>query len=240
ILDSLKRSFAGKVHVVMPYFPYSRQDRVATPREPISAKLIADLLSTAGANHLIALKFHSDQEQGFFNFPVDNLSTHKLFADYFREKKIPDLVVVSPDAGGARDAKKVADLLGANLAIIHKTRPAHNKAEVQHVVGEVKGKNCIIYDDMVDTGGSVAAAAKALKDRGAKSLYFAATHAVLSGPAKKRLMDAGFKEAVFSNTVPIPKEKHFKGMKVLSVAPLLAQIIKNVHEEKSVTGVFNS
>ncbi len=236
MLDSLKRSFSGKVHVVMPHYAYARQDRVASPREPISAKLVADLMSTAGADHLIALKFHSDQEQGFFNFPVDNLNTNKLFAEYFKGKKIKNLVVVSPDAGGAKDAKKFSDLLGASLAIIHKTRPSHNKSEVTHVVGEVKGKTCVLYDDMVDTAGSVTAAVSALRKMGAnKDVYLAATHAVFSDPAKERLAVAGFKEVVVTNSIPIPKNKQFKGLKILSVAPLLAKIIQNVHEAKSVT-----
>jgi ribose-phosphate pyrophosphokinase len=240
MLDSLKRSFAGRIHVVMPHYGYARQDRVATPREPISAKLVADLISTAGADHLIGLKFHSDQEQGFFNFSVDNLNTNKLFADYFKKKNIKDLVVVSPDAGGAKDAKKFADLIGANLAIIHKSRPAHNKSEVTHVVGDVKGKNCVMYDDMIDTAGSVTAGVEALRKMGAgKDIYLAATHAVFSGPAIERLSSAGFKEVVVSDSIPVAKKKEFKGLTVLSVAKLLANIIRNVHENKSVTKVFN-
>lgn len=239
ILDSLKRSFAGKIHVVMPHYAYARQDRVATPREPISAKLVASLISAAGADHVIALKLHSDQEQGFFDFPVDNLNTNKLFADYFLKKKIKDLVVVSPDAGGAKDAKKFADLLGANLAIIHKNRPEHNKSEVTHVVGDVKGKTCVMYDDMIDTAGSVTAGIKALQKMGAKKdIYLAATHPVFSGPAPKRLAEAGFKEVIVTNSIPVPKSKQFKSLKILSVAPLLAKTIQNVHEGKSVTQVI--
>lgn len=236
MIDSLKRSFAGRIHVVMPHYAYARQDRVATPREPISAKLVADLISTAGADHLITMKLHSDQEQGFFNFSVDNVNTERFFADYFSKKKIKDLVVVSPDAGGAKDAKKFADLLGADLAIIHKTRPSHNKAHVMHVVGEVEGKTCLIYDDLIDTAGSVTAAMEALRKMKAnKDIYLAATHAVFSDPATERFKAAGFKEVVVSNSVPIPTKKQFKGLKILSVAPLLARIIKNVHEAKSVT-----
>lgn len=235
MLDSLKRSFAGRIHVVMPHYAYSRQDRVATAREPISAKLVADLISAAGADHVISMKLHSDQEQGFFNFPMDNVNTEKLFAKYFISKKMKNLVVVSPDAGGAKDAKKFADLLGASLAIIHKSRPAHNSSEVSHVVGEVEGKNCVIYDDMIDTAGSVSGAIRALKDRKAKDVYLAATHAVFSGPAIERLTNAGFKEVVVSNSIPLPKEKQFKGLKILSIAPLLANIIRNVYEGKSVT-----
>ncbi|MBD3330501.1 ribose-phosphate diphosphokinase [Candidatus Peregrinibacteria bacterium] len=236
MLDSLKRSFAGNIHVVMPHYAYSRQDRVATPREPISARLVADLISTAGADHVIAMKLHSDQAQGFFDFPVDNVNTNRLFADYFKEKKLEDFVVVSPDAGGAKDAKKLADMVGANLAIIHKTRPQHHEAEVTHVVGEVEGKACVIFDDMVDTAGSVTAAYKALKDMGARDeIYLAATHPVFSGPARERLSTAGFKEVIVTNTIPIPQEKKFENLKVLSVAPLLAKIIKCVYSGKSVT-----
>ncbi len=236
MLDSLKRSFANKIHVVMPHYAYSRQDRVASPREPISAKLVADLISTAGADHVISMKLHSNQEQGFFNFPVDNVSTEKLFANYFQEKKLKNAVVVSPDVGGATDAKKLGDLLGLKIAIIHKTRPEHNKSEVNHVVGDVEGKSCIIYDDMIDTAGSVSSAIEALRKYGAnKDIYLCATHPVFSGPAKERLESAGFKEVVVSNSIPIPKAKQFKGLKIISVAPLLAKIIKNVHDEKSVT-----
>lgn len=239
ILDSMKRSFAGKIHVVMPHYAYSRQDRVASTREPISAKLVADLISTAGADHLITMKLHSDQEQGFFNFPVDNLNTEKIFAEYFAKKKIKDLVIVSPDAGGTKDAKHFANLLGANLAIIHKTRPFHNKSEVMNVVGDVEGRTCVIFDDMIDTAGSVCNAIEALrKMKAGKDIYLAATHAVFSDPATKRLSKAGFKEVVVSNTVPIPKRKQFKGLKILSVADVLAKIIKNVHEDKSVTNVI--
>jgi ribose-phosphate pyrophosphokinase len=239
MIDALKRSFAGKIHVVMPNYAYARQDRVATPREPISAKLVADLISAAGADHVIALKLHADQEQGFFNFPVDNLNSNKLFADYFAKKKIKDLVVVSPDAGGAKEAKKFADLLGANLAIIHKSRPAHNKSEVTHVVGDVKGKTCVMYDDMIDTAGSVTAGVEALRKMGAgKDIYLAATHAVFSDPAAERLAKAGFKEVIVSNSIAIPKEKRFKGLTILSVAPLLSKVIRNIHEAKSITEVL--
>ncbi|MBT4917704.1 ribose-phosphate pyrophosphokinase [Candidatus Peregrinibacteria bacterium] len=240
MLDSMKRSFAGKIHVVMPHFGYARQDRVATPREPISAKLVADLISAAGADHLITMKLHSDQEQGFFDFSVDNVLTEKLFADYFKKKNIKDLVVVSPDAGGAKDAKKFADLVGAELAIIHKSRPGHNKSEVMHVVGDVEDKCCLLYDDMVDTAGSVCNAIEALKAKGAKNeIYLCATHPVFSDPAAERLHKAGFKEVVVANTIPVSEAKQFKGLKVLSVAPLLARVIKNVHEGKSVTEAFN-
>jgi ribose-phosphate pyrophosphokinase len=236
ILDSLKRSFAWRLHVVMPHFAYARQDRVASPREPISAKLVANLISAAGADHVIALHLHSDQEQGFFDFPMDNVNAEKIFVEYFKSKKLKDLVVVSPDAGGAKDAKRFANLIGANLAIIHKQRPSHNISEVTHVVGDVEGKTCVLYDDMIDTGGSVVAAAEALRAKGANDeIYLAATHAVFSDPAVERLSKAGFKEVVVTDSISLSKEKQFKGLKVLSVAPLLARIVKNVHEDESVT-----
>lgn len=237
ILDSLKRSFAGRIHVVMPNYAYARQDRVATPREPISAKLVADLISAAGADHVITMKLHSDQEQGFFNFPVDNVNPNKLFANYFKKKNLKNMCVVSPDAGGAKDAKKFADLLGCPLAIIHKQRPEHNKAEVMHVVGDVEGMTCVIYDDMIDTAGSVEAAIAALrKKKCGKDVYLAATHAVFSDPAHERLSKAGFKEVVVTDSIPLRKK--FNELKVLSIAPLFADIIRSVHEGRSVTDVF--
>jgi ribose-phosphate pyrophosphokinase len=212
---------------------------VVVPREPISAKLVADLISAAGADHLITMKLHSDQEQGFFDFPVDNVNTEKLFVEYFKKKKIKDLVVVSPDAGGAKDARKFANSLGANLAIIHKSRPEHNRSEVMQVVGDVKGKTCMIYDDMIDTAGSVSGAVKALRSMGVnKDVYLVATHAVFSTPAVERLEKAGFKEVVVTDSIYIPDEKRFKGLKILSVAPLLAKIIKSVHEGTSVTSTL--
>ena len=241
MLDAFKRSFANKIHVIMPHYGYSRQDRVATPREPISAKLMADLISAAGADHVITLVLHSDQEQGFFDFPVDNLYTRKFFSDYFKKKRLKNMVVVSPDAGGAKEAKKFADMLGAELAIIHKSRPRANVSEVLHLVGNVKDKRCIIFDDMIDTGGSVVNAAKALrKHKAHKDIYLVATHAVFSDPAAKRLEKVGFKEVVVTNSIPVPKEKRFKGLKILSIAPLMAKIIKNVHSAKSVSTVFTS
>lgn len=240
MLDSLKRSFAGRLHVVMPHYGYARQDRVATPREPISAKLVANLISAAGADHAIMLNLHSDQEQGFFDFPVDNANTEKLFAEYFNKKKIKNLVVVSTDAGGAKAAKHFANLIGANLAIIHKQRPEHNVAEVMNVVGDVEGKTCLIYDDMIDTAGSVTAAVGALrKMRAGKDMYLVATHPVFSDPAVERLSKAGFKEVVVTNSIPLPAGKKFKGLTVLSIAPLFARIIQNVHDDESVTKAFN-
>ena len=240
ILDSLKRSFAQRVHVVIPHFGYARQDRVASAREPISAKLVANLIATAGADHLVTITLHSDQEQGFFDFPVDNVSTHRLFVEYVKKKKIKDLVVVAPDAGAVKDVRRFANMLNAPIAMIHKMRPKHNVSQVTDVVGDVEGKRCLIFDDMIDTAGSVCAAKEALIKHGAhKDMFLVATHPVFSGPAVERLKKAAFKEVLVTDSVPLGKEKHFKGLKVLSVAPLLARIIKNVYEGKSVTGLVS-
>lgn len=240
ILDALKRSFAAKIHVVMPYYAYARQDRVAVPREPISAKLVADLISAAGSDHVITIHLHSDQEQGFFDYPVDNLSASKIFADYFRKKRLKNIVTVSPDAGGAKSAKRFADLIGAELAIMHKTRPAHNKAEITHVIGNVKGKTCIVYDDIIDTAGTVTESISALRKAGAnKDIYLAATHGVFSDPAMKRLKEAQFKEIVFTDTIPHPVMSGLN-FEILSVAPLLAQTIESVHSARSVTNIKES
>jgi len=239
IIDAMKRSFAEKIHVVMPHFGYSRQDRVATPREPISAKMIADLIGAAGANHVITINLHSDQEQGFFNFPVDNISAKNLFVDYFKKKKIKDLMVVAPDTGAAKSAKRFADMLGVDLAILHKVRTAHNVSEVTQVIGDVMDRTCLIFDDMIDTGGTVVNGREALLKKGAnKDVYLAATHAVFSDPCVSRLKTANFKEVVVTNSIPLPKEKNFAGLTVLSIAPLLARAIENVHKAKSVSSVF--
>jgi ribose-phosphate pyrophosphokinase len=241
MLDALKRSFAERIHVVIPHYGYARQDRVATPREPISAKLVADLISAAGANHVITITLHSDQEQGFFNFPVDNLTTVKLFVEYFQKKRLnmDEVVVVAPDAGAAKAAKRFADRIGADLAIIHKVRPEHNVSEVMHVVGDVTDKICIIYDDLIDTAGTTIAGKDALLKKGAKDeIYLVATHAVFSPPAADRLRAAKFKEVVITNSIPLTPEKMFPGLTILSVAPLLAKTIRNVHESKSVSSVF--
>lgn len=238
ILDSLKRSFAGKVHVVMPHFAYARQDRVASPREPISAKLVAGLIEKAGADHVISFCLHAPQIQGFFNCAMDNVNSMKLFVEYFKKKDIADLVVVSPDAGGVKEAKKFADALGAGLAILNKSRPEHNKSEVTHVVGDVEGKTCVLFDDMIDTAGSVCAAKDALRASGVNGdIYLAANHAVFSDPAVERLSSAGFKEVVVTDSIPVKAK--FDGLVVVSIAEIVAQIILNVHNEKSITNIYS-
>lgn len=244
ILDALKRSFATNVHVIMPHYAYARQDRVAAPREPISARLMADLISTAGATHLITFSLHSGQTQGFFNFPVDNIHTHLMFARYFKSKGFDpeNIVIVSPDAGGGKAAKRLADPLGCQIAIMNKSRPAHNEAEVTAVVGDVEGKTCIIFDDMIDTGGSVSAAHKALIASGAHpDIYLAATHPLFSGPCVERLNAAKFKEVVITDTLPLEGDKaSVHGLKVISVAPVLSKIIQSIHAGQSVTSVWDS
>lgn len=239
MIDAARLSFATKIHVIIPHFGYARQDKVHSPREPISAKLMADLIVKSGADHVITFGLHADQAQAFFDVPVDNINTHKLFADYYKKKKLKNVTIVSPDAGGAKNAKKLADDLGAPIAILHKSRPSHNEAVTTHVVGEVKGRTCVIYDDMIDTAGTVGAAHDALRSQGAnKDIYLVATHPIFSGPAQKRLAKAGFKEVTVTDTLPIEKEKKFKGLKQISVAPLLADIIGSVTHQKSVSKLF--
>lgn len=234
--QAARLSFAHTVHVVLPYFPYARQDRVSEPREPISAKLMARLLEEAGADHIITLNLHSDQIQGFFSVPVDVLDARPIFAQYFK-KKIKNPVVVSPDIGGAKQAKKFADQLGADLAIMHKTRSGHHKAEVNEVVGEVKGRTCILFDDMIDTAGTLVAAKQNLLMRGANpDIYVAATHGLLSGPAIERLKEAAFKEVVITDS--IPRTETFPGLTILPIAPLLAEVIQHIEKGQSVTDIY--
>lgn len=236
MIDALKRSFARAVHVVIPHYGYARQDRVASPREPISAKVMATLIAAAGADHVISIHFHSDQTQGFFPFPMDNLHTRNLFADYLKKKKLKNPVIVAPDAGAAKEAGRLAQMLDYPLAILTKKRPKFNVAEVTAVVGDVEGKTCILVDDMVDTAGSVCAARQALLEQGANpDIYLVATHPIFSGPAVERLKEAQFKEVIVTDTVPLPHEKQFKGLTTISVAPMLARVIRSVHESKSVT-----
>jgi ribose-phosphate pyrophosphokinase len=234
--QAAKLSFASRVHVVLPYFPYARQDRVSEPREPISAKLMARLLEEAGADHIITMNLHSDQIQGFFSVPVDVLDARPIFAEYFK-KKVKKPVVVSPDIGGAKQAKKFADQLGAELAIMHKSRSGHHEAEVLEVVGEVEGRTCILFDDMIDTAGTLITAKENLLKRGAnKEIYVAATHALFSGPAVERLTEAKFTEVVVSDS--IPQKQNFKGLTVLPIAPLLAEVIKHIERKESVTDIY--
>lgn len=235
--QAAKLSFASSVHVVLPYFPYARQDRVAEPREPISAKLVARLLEDAGADHVITLNLHSSQIQGFFKIPVDVLDARPLFADYFKKKKLSKPVVVAPDVGGAKLAKKFADTIGAEIAIMHKVRKAHHEAEIIEVVGDIKDRTCILYDDMIDTAGTLVTAKKSLIRLGAaKDIYVAATHGIFSGPAIERMKEAKFKEVIVTDS--IPPSGTFPGLKVLPIAPLLAEVIRHIEKGQSVTEIY--
>lgn len=238
LCQAAKLSFATSVHVILPHFPYARQDRVAAPREPISAKLVAHLLEEAGADHIITLNLHSDQIQGFFSIPVDALDARPLFADYLKSKKLKDLLIVAPDIGSAKNAKKFADLVGAPLAILHKTRREHHHAEILDVVGDVAGKTCVIFDDMIDTAGTLISAKEALLKHGAhKDVYAAATHPIFSGEAVKRLTKAKFKELIVTDSIPV-KKSLIPGLKVLPIAPMLAAVIGRIERGESVTGIY--
>lgn len=239
ICDALKRSFARKVHVIIPHYGYARQDRIAQPRETISAKLMADLLVTSGADHVITVDLHSAQIQGFFDVPVDNIDPMKLFLSYFQEEMdTKNMVIVSPDVGAAKAVRRLANVLHLPMVLINKHRQGHNKSEVTHVIGEVKGKQCLIYDDMIDTAGSVCNAKEALMKSGAKKdVYLAATHAVFSPPAVKRLNEAGFKKILVTDSIPLPKVPP-KNVKVLSLAPMLGEIVRRVESGESVSGLY--
>ena len=240
IIDALKRASASSITAVIPHFGYARQDRKAASREPISGRLMANLLETAGADRVITMDLHSDQIQGFFNIPMDTLTAMPLFTNYIKEKKLKDMVVVAPDTGRAKVAKKLADRIGARLAIMHKVRAEHHQSAVTHVVGKVKEKTVIITDDMIDTAGTITNGVAALRKKGCnKDIYVVATHALFSGPAVERMRKAGFAEVVVTDSFPIPKEKQFKGLKILSSAELLGEAIKRNFEKKSISSLFD-
>ncbi|MDD4179769.1 MAG: ribose-phosphate pyrophosphokinase [Candidatus Margulisbacteria bacterium] len=240
IIDAMKRASAQSVSAVIPHFGYARQDRKAASREPISARLVANLLEEAGADRIVTMDLHSDQIQGFFNIPVDTLTALPILANYIKDKNMKDLVVVAPDTGRAKVAKKLADRLGAQLAILHKVRAEHHKSEVTHVVGDVKGKTVVITDDMIDTAGTITSGMGALRAAGCnKESYVVATHGIFSGQAVERMTKAGFTEVVVTDSIPIPKEKQFKGLKILSSAELLAEAIRRNYENQSITSLFD-
>jgi ribose-phosphate pyrophosphokinase len=238
LIDAAHRASAARINAVIPYFGYARQDRKDQPRVAIGAKLMANMVAKAGANRVLSVDFHQHQIQGFFDIPVDHLYAAPVFTRYFREKRLSNLVVISPDVGSAKMARGFAKRLDATMGIIDKRRPAANVSEVMNVIGEVEGKDCLLSDDMIDTAGTMAEAAKALKDRGANDIYACATHALLSGPAVDRLSNAPFKEIVVTDTVPIPDEKRFPALKVLSVGELLAHAIRYTHINESVSSLF--
>ncbi|MGB9840555.1 ribose-phosphate diphosphokinase [Thermovenabulum sp.] len=239
MLDALKRASAWRITAVIPYYGYARQDRKIRARDPITAKLIADIISTAGAHRVLTMDLHAGQIQGFFNFPVDHLLAVPILADYFRKKEIEDLVVVSPDLGGVTRARELANRLNASIAIIDKRRPEPNVAEVMNIIGNVKGKTVIIIDDIIDTAGTITLGAEALLERGAKEVYACCTHPVLSGPAIERLRKSMIKEVVVTNTIALDEEKKIEKIKVLSVAPLFAEAINRIHQHLSVSTLFD-
>lgn len=241
MVDAAKRASAHNVCAVIAHYGYARQDRKAAPREPISAKLVADLLTVAGADNIIAIDLHQDAIQGFFDRPVNHMTAMPIFVDYFKNKGFdPDqLCVVSPDVGRAKAAKKFSDMLDCDLAIMHKDRPKHNQAEITALIGDVAGKICILNDDMIDTGGSLVAAAATLKAKGATEVYACATHGLFSGPAYERMENAPIEEIVVTNAVPVPFEKQTGKIKVLSLAPLLSKTIENVYSNGSVSALFD-
>ena len=238
IIDALKRSSAGRITAVIPYFAYARQDRQDKPRTPVSARLLADLITVAGANRVVTIDLHSPQIQGFFDIPVDHLSALPVLYDYIKKNLIlENPIVVSPDAGGVERARQLANRLGCGIAIIYKRRPEPNKAEVLDVVGDIEGKEAIIIDDLIDTAGTMVAAANMLINRGAKRVLACATHGVLSGPAVERLTNSPIEQVIITNTIPVG-DKMFNKLKVVSVAPLLGEAIKRIHEEESVSSLF--
>jgi len=243
MIDALKRGSAKRITAILPFYPYARQDKKHRGREPISARLVADLLKTAGADRIVTVDLHTDQIQGFFDGPVDHMRAQKLLTGYIAEHySDTDMVVVSPDSGRVRVAEKWADSLGGvPLAFIHKTRDplVPNQVVSNRVVGDVKGKTCILSDDMIDTGGTIAGAVKLLKQDGAKDVVIAATHGVLSDPARERLSECGAREVIVTNTLPIDEEKRFPQLTVLSIAPLLANTIRAVFDNGSVTSLFD-
>lgn len=238
LTDALKRASAREITAVIPYFGYARQDRKAKPRQPITSKLVADLLTTAGVNRVVTVDLHAAQIQGFFDIPVDEMQALPLLIKYFRKKKVQDLCVVSPDHGGATRARKMSEAFDCPIAIIDKRRPKPNVAEVMGIIGNVEGKNYILIDDMIDTAGTITAGVDMLKQKGAKDVYIACTHGVLSGPAIERLSTCAAKEVVITNTIEIPQEKKFDKLVSVSVAGLLAHTIENIENDLPVSDVF--
>ncbi len=242
MIDALKRSSASRITAVIPYFGYGRQDRKDQPRVPITAKLVADLVTTAGADRVLTMDLHAGQIQGFFNIPVDHLYALPVLLDYVNKrfaKDLKDVVIVSPDAGGVERARAFAKRLQANLAIIDKRREGPNNAQVMNIIGDVDGKHAILVDDMIDTAGTIVQGAKACSEKGAKSVWAGCVHPVLSGPALERLQGSALTEVVVTNTIPLNgKDQQCPKLRVLSVAPLLGEAIKRIHEEESVSSLF--
>ena len=240
MIDAAKRASAKRITAVCPFYGYARQDRKAEGREPITARLVADMMTAAGADRVVTVDLHTGQIQGFFDYPVDHLTAVPVIAEYLASAVDGEATIVAPDAGGGKLARRFADRLSADIAFIDKRRPkgTHNVAVATEVVGDIEGRTCIIVDDMIDTAGTVVSAANLLIDRGAAEVYIAATHGLLSGPAVDRLKNGPIREVIVTNTVPIPDDKRFDSLRVLSIAPLLADAIDAVFEDGSVSQLF--
>lgn len=239
MIDAVRRASARRITAVLPYYGYARQDRKARSRDPITAKLVANLIVHAGARRVLTMDLHAGQIQGFFDVPVDHLLGVPILAEYYKNKDLEDVVVVSPDMGGVTRARNLAERIGAPLAIIDKRRPMPNVSEVMNIIGDIKGKNVIMTDDIIDTAGTITNGAEALIERGAKSVYACCTHAVLSGPAITRLDKSPITELVITNTIPISPEKKFGKLKVLSVAPIMGEAIIRISQDLSVSTLFD-
>ena len=237
-IDAMKRASAGRITAVVPYYGYARQDRKAKARDPITAKLVADMIVKAGADRFITIDLHAAQIQGFFTIPVDHLISQPLLTEYYRKQDIEDLVIVSPDHGSVPRARNMAEPLNCPIAIVDKRRPKPNVSEIMNIIGDIEGKNCVLLDDMIDTAGTITNAANAIKEMGAKSVRACATHPVLSGPAIERIEESAIDELVLLNTMPIPKEKMLDKIKVLSVGPLFAETLTRVHCNESISKIF--
>lgn len=238
MIDAFRRASARRITVVLPYYGYARQDRKAKARDPITSKLIANLIVAAGGRRVLAMDLHAGQIQGFFDIPVDHLQGVPILAEYFLNKQMDNYVVVSPDLGGVTRARALAERLHAPLAIIDKRRPKPNVAEIMNIIGDVRGQKVIMIDDIIDTAGTITLGAKALKDNGAEEIYVCCSHPVLSGPAIERLENSVIKEVVVTNTIPLQQEKRIDKIKVLSVAPLIGEAIIRIHEDLSVSKIF--
>ncbi|MGZ4032670.1 MAG: ribose-phosphate diphosphokinase [Tumebacillaceae bacterium] len=239
MIDALKRSSAGMINVILPYYGYARQEKQDAPREPITAKMVADVLTTVGAERIITMDLHAAAIQGFFDIPVDHMTSLDLIADYLRQKDLSNAIVVSPDAGRAKTAERLATYLDLPVAIMNKRRPKHNEAEITHVIGDVKGKVPIIIEDMIDTGGTIVKVVDGLVENGARpEVLLCATHAIFSHPAPQRLQHPAIKEVVVTNTLPIQDVHKMNNLVVLSSAPLFAEAIHRIHHNRSISMLF--
>ncbi len=239
MIDAMKRASAGRINAVMPYYGYARQDRKAKARDPITAKLVADLLVAAGADRVVSMDLHASQIQGYFDIPVDHLLGIPILVKYFKERNLENMVIVSPDHGSVTRARNMAQPLHAPIAIVDKRRPEPNKSEIMNIIGDIEGKTCVLVDDMIDTAGTITNAANALKEMGATAVYACATHPILSGPAIERIQSSAIEELVLLNTAPIPEHKRIDKMKILSVAPLFAEAMTRIFTNDSISKLFD-